>query len=316
MTIAWANIARFCSFSEIFVIIPSQKESCRMKSIEIKFHRMAFTIAHWILTLGLSTYFGFLFYTNVGPWYSLIALALIIPTFYFLYLIVLIILFLHSLILKHIKVPEEPSRFYAWLLKQNDTLLMTVLRVKIIVTGEELLPKNRRFLIVTNHRSNFDQMVMIKALKETPMVYISKPGNFRIPIAGPFIRAAGFMAINREDPKEGAKTIMKAVELIKEDKASIAISPEGTRNKSDDVLLPFHPGSFQTAVKSECPLVIASLNGTSQVHRRTPWRRSVVTFTILRTVYPEEYKDMTTRDLANLSMNLIRDQLNKEGLML
>jgi 1-acyl-sn-glycerol-3-phosphate acyltransferase len=188
--------------------------------------------------------------------------------------------------------------------------------VKIIVTGEELLPKNRRFLIVTNHRSNFDQMVMIKALKETPMVYISKPGNFRIPIAGPFIRAAGFMAINREDPKEGAKTIMKAVELIKEDKASIAISPEGTRNKGEDILLPFHPGSFQTAVKSGCPIVSASLNGTAQIHKRSPWRKTKVYFNILRTLYPEDYAGMSTVDLAKLSMNLITEKLNEEGLML
>ena len=277
---------------------------------------MLFTIIHGLLSVGLSAYFGYLLYANLGPWYSFIAIAFIIPVFYVLYLVVLIFLFIYSIVLKHSKAPDEPNKFYLWMLRQNDSLLMTVLRVKIVVRGEELFPKDRRFLIVTNHRSNFDQMVMIKALKESPMIYISKPGNFKMPIAGPFIKAAGFIPINREDPKEGVKSILKAVDLIKEDKASIAISPEGTRNKTEEILLPFHPGSFQAAVKSECPLVIACLNGTAQIHKRAPWRRSTVYFTVLKTVYPEEYREMTTRDLANLSMNLIAEQLNKEGLIL
>ena len=277
---------------------------------------MLFTIIHLLASVGLSAFFGYLLYVNVGPWYSLFAIAFIIPVFYILYIVVLIILFLVSLILSAKKPPEGPSRFFGWLLKQNDWLLLVVLRVKIVMTGEELIPKKQRFLIVTNHRSNFDQMVMIKALKESPMVYISKPGNFRAPIAGPFIKAAGFMPINREDPKEGAKTIMKAVELIKENKASIAISPEGTRNKGDDILLPFHPGSFQTAIKSNCPIVVASINGTPQVHRKAPWRKTRVNFTVIKTLYPEDYQGMSTRDIANRSMNLIKDQLNKEGLML
>ncbi|MBP5216588.1 MAG: 1-acyl-sn-glycerol-3-phosphate acyltransferase [Bacilli bacterium] len=277
---------------------------------------MLFTIIHALASLGLSAFFGYLLYVNVGPWYSLFAIAFVIPVFYILYIAVLIILFLVSLILSAKKAPDGPSRFFGWLLKQNDWLLLVILRVKIVMKGEELIPKKQRFLIVTNHRSNFDQMVMIKALKESPMVYISKPGNFRAPIAGPFIKAAGFMPINREDPKEGAKTIMKAVELIKENRASIAISPEGTRNKGEDILLPFHPGSFQTAVKSNCPIVIASINGTPQVHRKAPWRKSRVNFTVIKTLYPEDYQGMSTRDIANLSMNLIKDQLNKEGLIL
>ncbi len=277
---------------------------------------MLLTIIHALASIGLSAFFGYLLYVNVGPWYSLFSIAFVIPVFYILYIAVLIILYLISLILSAKKAPDGPSRFFGWFLKQNDWLLLVILRVKIKMSGEELIPKNQRFLIVTNHRSNFDQMVMIKALKESPMVYISKPGNFRAPIAGPFIKAAGFMPINREDPKEGAKTIMKAVELIKENKASIAISPEGTRNKTSDILLPFHPGSFQTAVKSGCPIVVASINGTPQVHRRAPWRRTRVNFTVVKTLYPEDYQGMSTRDLANLSMNLIKEQLNKEGLVL
>ncbi|MCR5514111.1 MAG: 1-acyl-sn-glycerol-3-phosphate acyltransferase, partial [Bacilli bacterium] len=194
---------------------------------------MLLTIIHGLVSLGISAWFGYLFYTNLGPWFALIAIPLTVPIFYILYLLLLTILFLYAMLIKNKKAPEEPSRFYLWLVRQNDFLLMSVLRVKIVMRGKELLPKGQRFLIVTNHRSNFDQMVMIKALKEKPMIYISKPDNFKMPIAGPFIKAAGFIPIDRENATEGIKSIYKAIDLIKEDKASIAISPEGTRNKGE-----------------------------------------------------------------------------------
>ena len=283
---------------------------------EAKIGYMLLTIIHGLVSLGISAWFGYLFYTNLGPWYALIAIPLTVPIFYILYLLLLTILFLYAMLIKNKKAPENPSRFYLWLVRQNDFLLMSVLRVKIIMRGKELLPKGQRFLIVTNHRSNFDQMVMIKALKEKPMIYISKPDNFKMPIAGPFIKAAGFIPIDRENAAEGIKSIYKAIDLIKEDKASIAISPEGTRNKGEDILLPFHPGSFQAAVQSGCPIVIASLNGTAQIHKRAPWRKTKVYFNILRTLYPEDYANMSTVDIAKLSMNLITEKLNEEGLIL
>ena len=187
---------------------------------------MLFTIIHGIVSLSISAWFGYLFYTNLGPWYALIAIPLTVPIFYILYLLVLTILFLYAMLIKNKKAPEDLSKFYLWFLRQNDYLLMSVLRVKIVMRGEELLPKGQRFLIVTNHRSNFDQMVMIKALKESPMIYISKPDNFKMPIAGPFIKAAGFIPIDRENPTEGIKSIVKAIDLIKEYRASIAVTPE------------------------------------------------------------------------------------------
>ena len=133
------------------------------------------------------------------------------------------ILFLYAMLIKNKKAPQEPSRFYLWLVRQNDFLLMSVLRVKIVMRGKELLPKGQRFLIVTNHRSNFDQMVMIKALKEKPMIYISKPDNFKMPIAGPFIKAAGFIPIDRENAAEGIKSIYKAIDLISRPQISLPI---------------------------------------------------------------------------------------------
>ena len=109
---------------------------------------MLLTIIHGLVSLGISAWFGYLFYTNLGPWFALIAIPLTVPIFYILYLLLLTILFLYAMLIKNKKAPQEPSRFYLWLVRQNDFLLMSVLRVKIVMRGKELLPKGQRFLIV------------------------------------------------------------------------------------------------------------------------------------------------------------------------
>ena len=68
------------------------------------------------------------------------------------------------------------------------------------------------------------------------MVYISKEGNFNIPIAGRLAKGSGFMAIDREDVRKAMGTINQAAEYIKSGKASVCIYSEGTRNKTDEKL--------------------------------------------------------------------------------
>ena len=61
--------------------------------------------------------------------------------------------------------------------------------------------------------------------------------------------------LDRENAKEGLKTILKAIEYVKNG-ISIFIFPEGTRNKGEELsLLPFKDGAFRIATKTGCPLI-------------------------------------------------------------
>ena len=127
----------------------------------------------------------------------------------------------------------------------------------IHVDGMEKLPKDGRFLLVCNHRSNFDPILTWQVMKERNLAFVSKAENFRIPIFGRIIRRCCFMAIDRENPRNALLTIEKAAKLIASDEVSIGIYPEGTRSK-ECVLLPFHNGVFKIAQKASVPIVVAS----------------------------------------------------------
>ena len=54
--------------------------------------------------------------------------------------------------------------------------------------------------------------------------------------------------LDRSTPKEGQKTILTAIDYIKQG-ISICILPEGTRNPGEELsMLPFHSGSFKIDV--------------------------------------------------------------------
>lgn len=71
--------------------------------------------------------------------------------------------------------------------------------------------------------------------------------------------------LDRENPKEGLKTILQAIDYVKNG-ISICIFPEGTRNKGEELsLLPFKEGAFKIATKTGCPIVPISMNNTAEI---------------------------------------------------
>ena len=181
----------------------------------------------------------------------------------------------------------KDSPFYRHLLYGATACAIRLLHIRIEVRGLEKLPQNGRFLLVCNHRSNFDPILTWQIMRKYDLAFVSKPENFRIPIFGRFIRRCCFLAIDRENPKNALVTIQKAAALLGNDEVNVAVYPEGTRSK-DCVLLPFHNGVFKIAQKANVPIVAAAIQGTEQIHKNWYRRRTRVQFEILETI-PAEF---------------------------
>ena len=247
---------------------------------------------------------------NASPWMAFWGLAIGPGLFLALFILWLLIITLWGKSLNTKKHVEGYHGLYYWIVVQTDFLVMRLLRVKTILRGGEKLPKEGKIVFVNNHISNFDQMAML-AVCPDPLICISKPENFSFPIAGPMIHHAGFIPINRDNAKEGVKAIYQAVGLLEQETANIEICPEGTRNKTGNPLLPFHPGSFRVATLSKAPLAICCLKNTQFVHKRAPWRKTIVYVDVLEVLYYDDYKDKSTHELAEYASNLILQDLRQ-----
>ena len=184
--------------------------------------------------------------------------------------------------------------------------------VRVHLSGLEKLPQNQKFLFVCNHKSMFDPLVVMGAMKKYNISFISKPSNLKIPVAGPIAKRAGFLPIDRENNREALKTILKAADYLKKGICNMGIYPEGTRSKTSE-MLPFHAGSFKIAQRAGAPIAVACVRGSENVRRPHLLRSVDIYLDILEVIPAEQVKAMSTNELADYSRSLMEQQLKLEA---
>ena len=134
---------------------------------------------------------------------------------------------------------------------------------KVITIGEENVPKDTAVLYVGNHRSFYD-IILTYPKVPRPTGYVAKKEMLKVPLLSTWMKYLHCLFLDRENIKEGLKTILQAVEMAKSG-ISICIFPEGTRNKTADTFLPFHEGSFKIAEKAGVPIVPMTIVNSAAV---------------------------------------------------
>ena len=135
----------------------------------------------------------------------------------------------------------------------------------VTVKGMENVPKDEAVLYIGNHRSYFD-VVLTYARCPGLTSYMAKKEVARVPLLSTWMRFLHCLFLDRKDIKQGLKTILAAIDLIKKG-ISVCIFPEGTRSTGPDQteLLPFHEGSFKVATKTDCLIVPMAITNTSRI---------------------------------------------------
>ncbi len=241
----------------------------------------------------------FLRHALLRRWYDLfLALPVWLGWFLAATALYFLLLYLLSLTVDKTKPVQKKSSFYRWLLNETAWLILRLGRVRIECTGLEKLRGLPPFLLVANHRSNFDPFIAIAACPRSELAYIAKPEIFDIPITGSVVHKCFFLAIDREDNRKALGTILRAAALLRDGTVSIGVYPEGTRSKTGE-LLPFRNGAFQIAKRAGAPIVIAKTTGTEQIAHRFARRRTIVRFDILDILDAGTVAKMTTREIGD-----------------
>lgn len=238
-------------------------------------------------------------------------ILIFILTFVGLYALYFLGLYILSLTISKNKEYEKQNRFMRFLLDQTLNILCFFSGARIQVNGLDKVPEDKQFVLVYNHKSNFDPMILSVVLKKKDLIHISKPGNFNIPIAGRMVKRNCYLSINREDAREAYKTINKAASYIKDNKFSIGVSPEGTRNRTDEPLLEFRDGCFKIALLSKAPIVVCCLHNTADIVKNFPFKRTTIEVNFLDVIEYDE--NMKTVDISKIvRKDMIEDLSKKE----
>ncbi len=210
------------------------------------------------------------------------------------------------------KPQETDSRFYRFLIRLLAEAALPILSVRMHRKGLENTPKNGRFLLVCNHLNNFDPVILLHHFRNSQLTFISKQENKSMFVVGKFMHKIMCQLINRENDREALKTILKCVEIIREDKASVAVFPEGYINK-DKKLHHFRSGVFKIAQKTKVPVVVCTLQNTQHVfHNSKHLKPTHVHLHLVGVISPEQYQGMTTVELGDMAYEMMARDLGPD----
>ena len=211
------------------------------------------------------------------------------------------------------KPQEEDSRFYRFLVNLIAEAALPILSVRMHVEGLEKTPKQGRFLLVCNHLNEMDPVVLLHFFKKSQLTFISKQENRDMFVVGRFMHKIQCQLMNRENDREALKTILKCVQIIKEDKASVAVFPEGYI-KPDRKLHHFRSGVFKIAQKTKVPIVVCTLRNTQHVfYNGLRLKPTDVYLHLVDVVQPEDYAELTTVELGNQIYEMMARELGPEN---
>ena len=154
-----------------------------------------------------------------------------------------------------------------------------ILGIDIEVTGLDRLDRTTPYVFMSNHLSFLDGPLLMTVL-DRPARVIVKRSVFRIPVLGLGMRFSGYVPLDKEGAGAGRKSIARAARLIKEQRYSFLIYPEGQRSR-DGKPQPFRRGGFFLALEAGTPIVPVSIKGTYGLMPRGKWliRRGPVKIT-------------------------------------
>ena len=195
------------------------------------------------------------------------------------------------------------DRWVQYIQGVGTTLLVTAIAlalggVHVNVTGLEKVPRKGRFLLVSNHRFAFDPIVFYAVMPWAELAFLSKKENFSIFIVAQVMREVLCLPVDRNNDRESLKSILKAIQFIKDDKASIAVFPEGGTNKTGAPLLPYRSGVFKIAQKANVPIVVCSLVNSRAILHNMFRKHTEVWLDVLDVVPAEELDGKTAIEVG------------------
>lgn len=135
--------------------------------------------------------------------------------------------------------------------------------VKLKVSGLENIEKDKAYIFVSNHSSQFDIPTLQYAIPLKTSIVYKKELN-KIPIFGWQMMLSPYIAVDRKNLESAAKSIETAKRYMSEKGRSILLFAEGTRSKDGEVQ-PFKRGAFYLASRVGYPIVPVTISGAQRI---------------------------------------------------
>lgn len=243
--------------------------------------------------------------------YSWWLMPLMIIGFVLAFLIIHTLIIVVMVLTTNTNKPAKNTNFFRSLLKSGLPILFKLLRIKINAEGLEKIPQDGRVLVLCNHQHDFDPAVIISQFPDSHLAFIGKKDIYQtMPFIAKAMHRLECLPIDRENDREAAKTIVRAIKMIKDDVASIALFPEGYTSKTGE-LLPLRNGSLKIALKTGVPVAICVIDNMRGIHKRLFIKKNTIEFRLVDVIESSDYENLNTAQLGEIVSEKMQCALDK-----
>lgn len=175
---------------------------------------------------------------------------------------------------------------------------------QIKVEGLESIQKGRHYVIVANHQSALDILVLLSGLP-LHFKFLAKQEIFPIPFIGWHMALAGYIPLDRQSHESGRKAIETASHWLRKS-VSVVFFPEGTRSLNGEISA-FKMGAFKLAQDENVEILPVVVEGTGDALPKKSWRLLKTTQFFLSIGKPVSLG--TNRDSLESAKNSIRQEM-------
>ena len=165
--------------------------------------------------------------------------------------------------------------------------------------GKEYIPKKGKIVLAGNHTNNLDCLLLISSTKRT--IHFLAKDELTKGIKKILFNNMGIIPVNRRIHDKNA--LAKAIDTLNKDKV-IGIFPEGTINKTKDIIMPFKIGAVKMANDTNTPIIPFIITGKYKIFNNN------LKIEFLNQIKYKKVEDLTTYNEE--LMNIIRKKLAKE----
>ncbi len=249
---------------------------------------------------------------STGGWIIPCALGLSVGFFLAFLVLFALVMLISGCFVDLEKEQKTRSRWFSFLIDQFLFIGFLFGGVRIHKKGMELVPRDEKFLLVSNHIYDFDPAIFIQAMPWAKLGFISKKENYTMFFVNKVMHRLHCLPIDRENDRAALKTILKAAQILKTCDHSMAVFPEGYESRSGE-LLPFRNGAFKIAQRAGVSVVVAVLRGTTDIPKNMFRRPTHVDMEILGVIPAQEICNVPTQVVGDRAHLMMEEALARKG---
>ena len=188
----------------------------------------------------------------------------------------------------------------------KDTLFYKIVKPLVIffirvfyhpqVLGIENIPNNGRIILAGNHTKWLDPVMMV-ACSKRQIHFLAKEELFH-GITKFIVKGMGSIPVNRRIHDKNA--LISAIECLNKD-LCVGIFPEGTINRTNDIIMPFKIGAVKMAYDTNSLIVPFVITGKYHIFSKS------VTIEFLKPISVSKDLDKSNKKLMNLVENKLKE---------